>query len=45
MEIVWFIFFSLLGGLAGVIAFIYFFKKGQFEDVEDPKYDLFREEE
>ncbi len=45
MEVVWFIFFSLLAGLAGLVAFIYFFKQGQFDDPEDPKYHLFREDE
>lgn len=36
---------SLLGGILGMIAFVYFFKKGQFDDVEDVKYQMFRDEE
>ena len=45
MEIIWFIFFSLIGGLAALIVFIYQLKKGQFEDVEEIKYQIFRDEE
>jgi cbb3-type cytochrome oxidase maturation protein len=44
MEIIWFLILSLLGGLGGLILFIYYLKRGQFEDPEDPKYQLFRED-
>ncbi|MFC2049282.1 cbb3-type cytochrome oxidase assembly protein CcoS [Chlamydiota bacterium] len=45
MEIFWFLLLALLGGLGGLIVFIYYLKKGAFEDPEDPKYQMFREEE
>lgn len=45
MEIFWFIVASLMGGLIGVVFFIYHLKRGQFEDVEDSKYQMFRDEE
>lgn len=31
--------------LAGVLVYIYYFYKGQFDDPEDVKYQMFREEE
>lgn len=36
---------SIATGLAGIALYIYFLRKGQFEDVEEVKYQLFREEE
>jgi cbb3-type cytochrome oxidase maturation protein len=45
MEIFGFLLLSLIGGLGGLIVFIYYLKKGQFEDPEEPKYQIFREEE
>lgn len=45
MEIFWFILLSLIGGIVGVGVFIYHLKKGQFEDVEDCKYQMFRDDE
>lgn len=44
MEIVCFLFFSLIGGLTALIVFIYHMKNGQFDDPEEPKYQLFRDE-
>lgn len=41
----WYIASSLAFGLAGLAVYIYFLKKGQFEDPEDVKYQLFREDE
>ena len=35
---------SLLAGLIGLGIYIYYLKKGQFEDPESVKYQLFREE-
>ena len=35
---------SILAGLVGLVVYIYFLKKGQFEDPESVKYQLFREE-
>lgn len=31
--------------LCGVAAYIYYLRKGQFEDLEDVKYQMFRDEE
>lgn len=45
MEIFWFMVFSLAGGAASLVVFIYYLKKGQFDEPEDPKYQLFRDEE
>jgi len=32
-------------GLAGIMIYIYYLRKGQFEDPEDVKYQMFRDEE
>lgn len=42
---IWYIASSVSMGLAGVFIYIYYLKKGQFEDPEDVKYQLFREDE
>jgi cbb3-type cytochrome oxidase maturation protein len=34
-----------MGGLGGLLVFIYYLRKGQFDDPEDPKYQLLREDE
>jgi len=36
---------SFFLGLGGVAVYIYYLKKGQFDDLEDIKYQMFREEE
>ncbi len=36
---------TIATGLAGIIIYIYYLKQGQFDDQEDVKYQLFREEE
>lgn len=41
----WFIVSSLALAMAGLAVYIYYMRKGQFEDVEDIKYQMFREEE
>jgi hypothetical protein len=41
----WLIISSVAFGLAGMLIFIYYFCKGQFDDVEDIKYQMFRSEE
>ncbi len=41
----WTIVSSIAFGLAGLVIYIYYFQKGQFEDPEDVKYQIFREEE
>ncbi|MEC7840231.1 MAG: cbb3-type cytochrome oxidase assembly protein CcoS [Chlamydiota bacterium] len=36
---------SIAMGLAGIATYIYYLRQGQFDDNEDVKYQLFREEE
>lgn len=42
---IWTIVGSVAFALAGLLIYIYYFQKGQFEDPEDVKYQLFRDEE
>lgn len=35
---------SVLLGLAGIAVYIYYLRQGQFEDPEDVKYQMFRDE-
>jgi cbb3-type cytochrome oxidase maturation protein len=35
---------SLAMGLAGFLIYLYYLRKGQFEDPEDVKYQMFRED-
>jgi cbb3-type cytochrome oxidase maturation protein len=32
-------------GFAGILIYIYYLRKGQFEDPEDVKYQMFRDED
>lgn len=41
---IWMIIGSIAAALAGLLMCVYFLKKGQFEDDEDVKYQLFRED-
>ncbi|PJD95275.1 MAG: hypothetical protein CK425_09175 [Parachlamydia sp.] len=36
---------TLVFALAGIGIYLYYLKKGQFEDPEDVKYQMFRDEE
>jgi len=36
---------SITMGLGGIATYIYFLRQGQFDDAEDVKYQLFREDE
>ena len=36
---------SFLLGLGGIGVYIYFLRQGQFDDPEDVKYQMFREDE
>ncbi len=36
---------TLASGVAALVLFLYFWKRGQFDDVEDIKYQLFRDED
>lgn len=40
----WFILGTSLMGLSGLFIYLYYLKKGQFDDSEDVKYQMFREE-
>lgn len=42
---IWLIVSSIAFSLAGVLVYIYYMRKGQFEDPEDVKYQMFRDEE
>ncbi|MBA3236791.1 MAG: cbb3-type cytochrome oxidase assembly protein CcoS [Parachlamydiaceae bacterium] len=42
---VWYLASSIAFGLAGLVIYIYYFQKGQFDDPEDVKYQLFREDD
>lgn len=41
----WYVTSSLAMGLAGLLVYLYYFRQGQFEDEEDVKYQMFRDEE
>lgn len=41
----WCLISSLALGLAGVTVYVYYLRKGQFDDPEDVKYQMFRDEE
>lgn len=41
----WFLFSTLLMGVCGFLIYLYYLKKGQFEEMEDVKYQMFREDE
>lgn len=36
---------SMIGALGGLIVYLYYLRKGQFDDSEIVKYQLFREED
>lgn len=42
--IVWALITSILASLAGLAIYVYYLKKGQFDDSESIKYQLFRED-
>lgn len=44
-KLYWTIIGTLVCGLIGLGVYIYFWRKGQFDDIEDIKYQLFRDEE
>ena len=45
MEIMWFVLFSLISGAIGLAVFLISLKKGHFEDLEETKYQIFREDD
>lgn len=42
---IYYILSSTLMGLIGIFIYIYYLKRGQFDDPEDVKYDIFRHDE
>ncbi len=42
---IWYIVSSIALGLAGLLVYLYYLNQGQFEDEEDVKYQLFRDED
>jgi hypothetical protein len=42
---IWYLCGTISFALAGMLIYIYYLCKGQFEDPEDVKYQMFREEE
>lgn len=41
----WYIVSAIFLGLTGLWVYIYYMRKGQFDDPEDVKYQIFREDE
>lgn len=41
---IWYIVSSLALGLAGLLVYIYYLHNGQFDDPEEAKYQMFRED-
>lgn len=42
---VWYLLITIAGGLVGICCMIYYMRRGQFDDPEDPKYQMFRNED
>lgn len=42
---IWYIVSSIAFGLVGLVVYLYYLYQGQFEEDEDVKYQLFRDEE
>lgn len=40
----WMLMGTLLMALAGVVIYVYYHRKGQFEDQEEVKYQIFRDD-
>lgn len=45
MGLFWIIVSSLLAGSGGLFCLIYYLKKGQFDEGEDVKYQMFHEDD
>lgn len=41
---IWNIAGSLLAAFVGLAIFVYYWKRGQFEEMEETKYEVFRDE-
>lgn len=42
---IWYLAATISFALAGMLIYLYFLRNGQFEDIEDAKYQMFRDEE
>lgn len=42
---IWYLATTFSFALAGMLIYIYYLRKGQFDDSEEVKYQMFREEE
>lgn len=42
---IWYLAATISLALAGMLIYLYFLRDGQFEDIEDAKYQMFRDEE
>ncbi len=42
---IWYIAGTISFALSGMLIYIYYLQKGQFDDPEDVKYQMFRDEE
>jgi cbb3-type cytochrome oxidase maturation protein len=40
----WMLVSSIVAALAGLLIYVYYLKRGQFDDMESIKYQLFRED-
>ena len=45
ISVYFLIFFSLLLGIIFALAFVWSVKSGQFKDVEEPKYQMLRDDD
>lgn len=45
LTVYWYLLSTILLSFCGLIAFVYFARQGQFDDIEDIKYQMFRDEE
>ncbi len=41
---IWYLFSSIVFALAGLLVYLYYSRQGQFDDIEDIKYQMFRED-
>lgn len=41
----WYLFSSILMALGGITVYVYYLRRGQFDDLEDVKYQMFRQED
>ncbi len=42
---IWYLTGTISFALAGMLIYIYYLRNGQFDDIEDVKYQMFRDEE